>query len=148
MTNCSPNKVYTDTAECSAKMLAQQKKRKLTEKAKEQRRKNKYTTKGDTAAARSAYSRHDGGISPDQVTEDISAEHLQELKSSFYNTRVLVTQEERVLIEMQTRDQAESDQWKQERRKRTTASSAGGIAKMREKMKRSKKVQSLLYNTF
>ncbi len=70
---------------------------------------------------------------PDQVTEDLSPEHLQELNSSFYAMRVFVTQEEREKIEEQTRDQDNSDQWQQERRKRLTASVVGGIAKMKEK---------------
>ena len=79
----SPNKVYTSTAEHSAKKLVKDK-RKATEEAKQNRRRSKYARKGDTAAARSAYSRHDGGIQPDQVS-------LEELKSSFYQTRVAVT---------------------------------------------------------
>ena len=37
--------------------------------------------------------------------------------------------------ERQGRDQANSDQWKQERRKSITVSVVGGIAKMREKTK-------------
>ncbi len=41
-----------------------------------------------------------------------------------------------------------SDQWQQERRKRLTASVVGGIAKMKKKTKKSKKVQALLYSTF
>ena len=55
-----------------------------------------------------------------------------------------VTQEERIQIEEQTRDQDNSDQWQQERRKRLTASMVGGIAKMKGK----KKVQALLYSMF
>ena len=110
--------------------LVRDKKRKATEEAKVQRRKSKYAPKFNAAAARSAYSRHHEGILPDQLTEDIYLEHLQELKSSFYQTRVSVTQKGRVLIEEQTRDQANSCQWKQERRKRPTASVVGGIAKM------------------
>ncbi len=89
MTTSSPNKVYSNTAERSTKILAADKKRKATEAIKERRRISKYATKCDTPAARS---RHDGGILPDQVTEDLSPEHLQELNSSFYATRVFVTQ--------------------------------------------------------
>ena len=70
------------------------------------------------------------------------------MKSIFYQTRVVITQEEAKHIEEQTRDQADNEQWRHERRKRITASMAGGIAKMRETTKRSKKVQSLLYSTF
>ncbi len=59
-----------------------------------------------------------------------------------------VTQKERIQIEEQTRDQDNSDQWQQERRKWLTASVVGGIAKMKEKTKKSKKVQAPLYSTF
>ena len=37
--------------------------------------------------------------------------------------------------EKKTRDQAECDEWKSERRKRITASKVGGICKIREKTK-------------
>ncbi len=146
MTTSSPNKVYSNTAERSAKILAADKKRKATEAVKERRRKSKYATKCDTPAACSAYSRHDGGIFPDQVTEDLSPEHLQELNSSFYATRVFVTQEEREQIEEQTRDQDNSDQWQQERRKRLTASVVGGIGKMKEKTQ--KKTEARKYKHY
>ncbi len=97
----------------------------------------------DTPSARSAYSRHDGGILPDQVTEDFSPEHLQELKSRFYHTRVSVTHEERIQIEEQTRDQDNSDQ-QQERRKRPTASVVGGISKMKIKKKRQESTRTTI----
>ena len=148
MTHSSPNKIYTDTAQHAAKIARQNKKRKATEEVKQQRRRSKYAKKNDTAAARSAYSRHDNGIQPEQVAEDISPESLEELKSSFYRTRVAITQEEARQIEEETRDQMENEKWSYERRKRITASVVGGIAKMREKTKRSKKVESLLYSTF
>ncbi len=35
----------------------------------------KYSKKDDSIQARQAYSRHDGGISPDEINEDISPEH-------------------------------------------------------------------------
>ncbi len=93
-------------------------------------------TKCDTPAAHSAYSRHYGGILSDQVTEDFSPEQLAtRTKICFYHTRVSVTQEERIQIEEQTRDQDNSDQWQQERRKQLTASVVGGIAKMKGKKK-------------
>ena len=49
-------------------------------------------------------------------------------------------------LEYLTRNQVDSDQWKIERRKQITASNVGGIAKMRTKTKRSKKVHELLYS--
>ncbi len=40
------------------------------------------------------------------------------------------------------------DKWMMERRKRITASRVGSIAKMKKTTKRSKKVQTLIYNNF
>lgn len=65
MTTSSPNKVFTNATEHSTKKLNKDRKRKATEKFKEQRRRSKYTRIDDTPAARRAYSRHDGGITPD-----------------------------------------------------------------------------------
>ena len=148
MTTSFPNQVFIDVAERSAEKLNKDNKRKATEEVKSKRRKSKYTQLQDTPAARRAYSRHDGGITPDDITEDLSQESLDQLKSSFYETKVVITSEEAKKIEQQTRDQADSDEWKSERRKRITASKVGGICKMREKTKRSNKVRELLYSTF
>ncbi len=59
-----------------------------------------------------------------------------------------ITQDEANKIEEETRDQAENNLWMNERRKRITASKVGGIAKMKQSTKRSKKVQDLLYSSF
>ena len=144
----SPNKVFTNTAERSAKKASNKRKRKATEEVKQQRRVRKYSRTGESTEARKAYSRHDSGTLPDEVDDDISPEHLEELKKSFYRTKVLVTPEEAIEIEQETRDQADSERWIVERRKRITASLVGSIAKMRSKTKRSKKVENLLYSKF
>ncbi len=82
------------------------------------------------------------------MTEDISTQRLEELKASFYETKVVVTGVEAQLIEEKTRQQAENYyEWKYERRKRITASRVGGIAKMKETTKKSNKVNALLYST-
>ena len=148
MTNASPNKVFTDAVDCSAKRVKKDTKRKNTEAAKESRRRSKYAQTDNTAAARSAYSRHDNGITPEEVIDDVPPEHLEQLKTSFYSTKVVVTKDEAMEIEKQARDQADSMQWLVERRKRLTASKVGGIAKMKNSTKNSKKVQNLLYSTF
>ena len=114
MTTISPNQVFIDTAERSAKKLLSDNKRKVTEKVKSKRRKSKYTLFPDTPAARRAYSQHDGGITPDEVTEDISKESLDKLMSRFYETKVVITSEEAKDIEIRTRDQGISDEWKSE----------------------------------
>ena len=129
MTTSFPNQVFIDVAERSAEKLNKDNKRKATEKVKSKRRKSKYTQLQDTPAARRAYSRHEGGITPDDITEDLSQESLDQLKSSFYETKVVITSEEAKKIEQQTRDQADSDEWKSEIRKRITASKVGGICK-------------------
>ena len=138
MTISSPNKTFINTAECSAKKLEKDNKRKATDEVKSRRRKSKYTKLQDTPAACRTYNRHDGGITPDDCAEDISKETLEKLTFSIYETKVVITSEQAKEIEQQTRDQASSDEWKSERRKRITASKVGGICKMREKPKRSK----------
>ena len=141
MTSSSPNKIFTNTATHSVKQSVNDKKRKATKQSQEKRRRSKYARLDDTTAARRAYSRHDGGIAPDQVTEDISPYSLEGLKSSFYQTKVVITREDAHKIEQQTRNQEDNEYWKCERRKKLTASTVGGIAKMKETTKRSKNVK-------
>ena len=51
-------------------------------------------------------------------------------------------------LEIQTKSQADSELWREERRKRITASSIGGICKMKKTTKKSKRVETLLYSKF
>jgi hypothetical protein len=148
MTTCSPNTVFINTARRASLTVSKNKKRKATERAKESRRRSKYARTDNSATARSAYSRHDGGISPEDILEDISPQHLEELKYTFYETKVTINREEASRIERETREQAQNEKWKEERRKRITASNVGGIAKMKATTKRSTKVRNLLYSTF
>ena len=76
--------------------------------------------------------------------EDVSPESLEQMKLSYYQSNVAVSNDHAGEIERQTRDQADSNLWIAERRKRITASRAGGIAKMRDTAKRSSKVKDLL----
>ena len=139
MTNSSPNQVFIDAAEHSAKKADSDCKRTVTDKAKEQQL-SKYSRTDNTVAARKAYSRHDEGIVPDDVSDDVSPEFLDEMKTSYYQTNVVVMNEEVKKIERCTQKQAGSEQWICEWRKRLTASRVGGVAKMRKSTKRSKKV--------
>ena len=91
---------------------------------------SKYSRTGESSEARKAYSRHDDGLLP-EIDDDISPEHLKELKKSFCETKVIVTPEEAIKIQQDTRDQADCEKWIIERRKRITASVVGSIAKMR-----------------
>ena len=54
VTHAVPNKIFTDTADNSAKKVTKQRKRKATDKAKKSRRRSKYARGEETAAARSA----------------------------------------------------------------------------------------------
>ncbi len=115
VTSSSPNKVYSDAASRSSVRVDADRKKKATKEAKEKRRRSKYLRIDDSAAVCSAYNRHDGGISPEQVDDDIPSDVLESLKKSFYNTQVTVTQEVRD-IEKVTRGQSACDEWMAERR--------------------------------
>ena len=54
----------------------------------------------------------------------------------FYRTKVAITEEKAKVIERQTRNQADDELWKSERR---TASAVGSIETMKGSTKRSKK---------
>ena len=148
MTHSPPNQMFLDAAESSARKADNDHKRKATEEAKGRQRKAKYTKLDNTASVHKAYSRHDDGIIPDEVSEDVPPDYLEDMKISYYNTHVSVTIAESKEIGRSTRTQSESEQWKMERRKRITASRVGGIAKTRSTTKRSKRVQEMLYSTF
>jgi len=134
MTTSSPNKVFTNAVDNSIRKLDKDNKRQATEEVKSRRRKIKYMKLQDTPAARKAYNRHDGGIAPVEYIEDIPQENLERLMMpTFYQTNVVISKKHAKDIEQQTRDQADSSEWKRERKKRITASKVGGVCKMREK---------------
>ena len=148
MTESEVNPVYQNVAEKSKQKIANDRKRKSTPEAKERRRKSKYSKEDNSVSALKAYNRRDGGIEPEEVMEDISPETLEDLKTSFYSTKVTVTEEEAQNIAANTAAQGQSEEWAKERRKRLTASVVGGILKMKSVTKKSKKVESLLYSKF
>ncbi len=86
---CFPE-LYSNVAQISANTVDKDIKRKATDKAKESRRRSKYKRTDDTIAARKAYSRHDSGLTPDDVVADISSDHLKHLADGFYTTKVIV----------------------------------------------------------
>ena len=131
-----------------AKRVKKDRERKRTEAAKESRPRSKYAPTESTTAARSSYSRHDDGITPEEVNDDIIPEHLEELKDDFYRTKVVVTADKAKAIETLTRDQADNMNWLVERRKRLSASKVGSIAKIRKTTNRMNKVKKLLYSRF
>ena len=148
MTTCTPNNIFMMTAENSARRAKKEHMRKNNDEVKAKRRRSKYSGKENSLAARKAYSRHDNEVEPDDVTEDISLDILTEMKMQYYETNVVITKEEAMKIESNTRDQSCNDQWKAERRKRLTASRVGGILKMRKTTSRANKVKELLYSKF
>lgn len=147
-TKSPPNQVFSNVATASAKITARDRKRKAEDHSKESRRRNKYSKTDSSTAACRAYRQHNSEIEPEEVTDDVSPEYLESLKQSFYNTKVKVSSQDALIIECNTRQQSENEDWMKERVKRITASRVGGIAKMRKTTKRSKKVESLLYSTF
>ena len=77
---------------------------------------SKYSQTGESSWARKAYSRHDDGLFLEEIDDYISPEHLEELKKSFYETKVIVTPEETIKIQQDTRDLADYKKWIIERR--------------------------------
>ena len=82
---------------------------------------------------------------------DISPEYLEKMKKTYYKAHILVDIDMR---ENMTRNQSTAadsnaqELWYGERRKRITASTVGGIAKMRESTKRANKAEHMLYTKF
>ena len=124
-----------------------EKNRKAQENVKQQRWLKKISQKNQSGKSRKAYSWHDNRFIPDTV-DDVSPDHLETLKRGYYEENVIVTSEERSRIQQETKDQAGSNTWIMERRKRLIASVAGSIMKMRITTKRGKKVEILLYSKF
>ena len=96
-----------------------------------------------------AYSRGDGGEQPEDISEDVPPEYLEKMKTEYYQAHIVVDRETREDIENITRGQSASmdnkaeQLWYAERRKRVTASRAGGIAKMRKTTKRANRVKEM-----
>ena len=148
MTDNVVNPVYKDVACAISKKTANDRKRKVTPKYQECRRKSKYSKVDNSVQARKAYSGHDGTV-PDEVTEDVPADLLEQLKQGYYDTKVRVTSETAKMIACETVEQgASNEKWKTERKKRITASVTGSIIKMRSTTKKAKKVANLLYSRF
>ena len=123
-------------------------KRKATDSAKQARRAGKVRQLGDeTTKARKAYARHDGGIGPKDIIDDISADQLKDMTQPYYRGNVVVSADEARAIEINTIAQSSCDLWREERRKRLTASNCGRICKTTQKTIPNK-VKDMLYSTF
>ena len=148
MAQVPANQVFVHASQADSEKMEKDRKRKATGRAKENRRKSKYAQTDNSHQAKKAYVHHDESTRPEEVVEDVSPEYLEELKSGYYETKVMVSEEEACAIEKETREQHGSELWKIERKKRITASVVGDIAKMKQTTKRGKKVESILYSTF
>lgn len=135
MTNSAPNPVFATTVKLIAKRTEYDSKRKAKDEVEAKRRRGKYSRVNNSVAARKAYNRHDNGVEPDDVTDDVSPELFDEMKQSYFEINVAVSKEEVVLIEAHTRDQAGNNHWKEERRMCLTASRVGSVSKMKKKPK-------------
>jgi len=149
------NEVFKQAASEDEKKVEKDRKRKGTEIEKANRRKRKYAKTNDNSlSAHKAHSQGDGGEQPEDISEDVPPEYLEKMKTEYYQAHIVVDRETREDIENITRGQSASmdnkaeQLWYAERRKRVTASRAGGIAKMRKTTKRANKVKEMLYTKF
>ena len=132
--NEPPNSVFVEAAQKKAKEVEKTRKRKATDSAKQARRAGKVRQLGDeTTKARKAYARHDGGIGPKDIIDDISADQLKDMTQPYYRGNVVVSADEARAIEINTIAQSSCDLWREERRKRLTASNCGRICKTTQK---------------
>lgn len=124
-------------------------KRKATDSAKQAGRAGKVRRLGDkTTKARKAYTRHDGGIGPKDIMDDISADQLKDMTQLYYRGNVVVSADEARAIEINTIAQSSCDLWREERRKRLTASNCGRICKTTQTIPNKVKDIIILYSTF
>ena len=110
MTCSPPKQIFVDTAELSSRKVEQIPKRRSTEVTKECQTRSKYSNRDSSVAARRAYSRHDEDISPSE-NGDLSPQHLDELKDSFYRTNISLSGKEAQKLEEETREQSGSEIW-------------------------------------
>ena len=138
--------MFTAAADHATKEVERCRKRKAASVAKQTRRAAKHQKlSNESVDARKAYARHDGGTAPEDIVEDISPEHLTEMKALYYKGNVYVDAHKSTAIDLQTIEQSSSDLLREERRERLTASVTGSIAKRKTK-KVDNKVKELLYS--
>ena len=146
------NTIYKRHATTLSKVVEQDRKRKSSLPAKQQRKKSRQASVDNSLSSRSSYSRYDGGPNATDVPQDVPPNHLQDLMVNFYKIKVIVTQQRgkeiQLLTMQQGHDEVACSIWKAERRLRITSSIAGTIAKRRPTTQVGTSVRSLLYSKF
>ena len=94
MTNKMPNHLFAEVVESTQSELSKQRKRKATEEAKARRHQSKYSRVDNSLTVRRAYNHHDCDVTPSEIDDDLSPEHISELKASYYRDKVVVSAEE------------------------------------------------------
>ena len=141
------NPVYTLVSQEPSKLANTDRKRKATDKAKQNRWESKrQKTNDDTVKAQRDYDRHDGGTTVLDIVSDVPQNMLEDLMIKYYQTNVQVTTSKAKELESTTTTQGNGDDtvgniWKAERRKRITSSIIGQIAKRTSKTKVEKLVK-------
>ena len=116
-------------------MLEQDQERKQTDKYKQTRKTSNHTQRGST----------DADYGPHSQQPDIIASELSLLCEEYYQRNINIPHSEVVKIEQNTRKQAESQLWYQQRRLRLTASNFGRVVKRRTKTPIANLIKHLLY---
>ena len=119
MTESPPNPQFLNAAKCSYQKMVNDRKRIATEEAKHRQWMSKYSWIDDTVAAWKAYNGYDSTIEPDDTTDDIPFNYLEEIKRSLYQTKVMITHAEAENIKKRMQRQAMSEEWNIQRRKHT-----------------------------
>ena len=152
VTSNPPNNVFVEKSLAHQQQTENDRKRKASTEAKQQRKKAKLTTKADNNVnAKRAYSRHDGS-NVDDISTDLPTCDLQDLMVSYYKANIVVNDSRAAYIQLTTMkhgsDNKASILWKEERRLRVTSSNVGAIAKRRSTTKVGPLVHQLLYSSF
>jgi len=151
-TSLQPNTIFATHASSVAKVVENDRKRKSSLPAKQQRKKSRQTSADNSLSSRRSYSRYDGGPNATDVIQDIPPQHLQDMMITFYRTKVVVSEAHSKQLQLITMQHQYDDMacgiWKAERRTRITSSMAGTIAKRRATTQVSSTVRSMLYSKF
>ena len=112
-------------------------------KARARKRKQSAASVASSKRAKESY-----GPECTEVTQDVSAEDLQQLQSRYLDNKICISTEQIESIEKATQNQTSSPLWYEERRCRLTASNIHQVVKRNTKLPVCKLVSRLLYGGF